>query len=121
MFIVRDIRDVSIIKIQTKKLEMLQCLMLYKIIQKLTEKKNRNIVLDLECLQAINNLFIEKLLKSHKLCESQNCSLSLCGLKHNVLCIFYLLKLDKYFEFYENKKEAFLRENRLVKRKLKIV
>ena len=81
----------------------------------------RDIIINLNRISTFDNLFIEKLLRFQRHCETKNCSISLCGANHDALCIFYLLKLDKYFEFYENEDEALLRENRLVKRRLKVV
>jgi len=61
------------------------------------------------------------LLFSWKFCDNNNCIISLCGMNPDTLCIFYLLKLDKYFEIYDNLNEAVLREHRLIKRRLKAV
>lgn len=72
-------------------------------------------------MKQIDNLFVEKLFSFKKHCDKNNCCISLCGGDQEILAIFYLIKLDKYFEFYENIEEAVSRQNRLIRRRLKVV
>ncbi len=83
--------------------------------------ENRNIIFNLSKIKTIDNILVEKLIAAQKYWEKRNRAVCLCGISPETLSVFYLLKLDKYFEFYENEKEAFLRKNRLVKRRLKAV
>ncbi len=121
MFVVENINNATVINVQAKKLELFECLSLKKIITGISNQKNRDIIINLGSITNLNNLFVEKLICSGKHCEKNNCTIALCGVNHNILCILYLLNLDRYFEFYENEQEALLRENRLVKRRLKAV
>ena len=121
IFSIKDIGNTSIIYIQAKSFSLSECLLISKTIIKLAKRKNRYIVLNLNYSLAINNLFLEMLLFSWRFCDRNNCIISLSGINPDTLCIFYLLKLDKYFEIYDNSHEAILRKNRLVKRRLKVV
>jgi len=120
VFVVENSNYNALIRIHAEKLELSDCLKLKRIINRLSGH-NRDIILNLAELKILDNVFVEKLISSQKHCEKNNCTLSLCGVSPDVLCVFYLLKLDKYFEFYENEEEAYFRENRLVKRRLKVV
>ena len=82
---------------------------------------NRHIVLNFNNSKEFNNMFIEKLLFAGKFCAKNNIIISFCGINTDALSIFYLLKLDEYFEFYSDKYDAILRKNRLIKRRIQAV
>ena len=81
----------------------------------------RDVVINLSRIKVFDNKFVQKLICIEKKLRQNNCSIALCGLNYDILCVLYLIRLDKYFEFYENGNDAFLRENRLVRRRLKVV
>ena len=121
IFSIKNLEDAVVIDIKAKKPVLSEYLLLGKTIKKLARFKNRHIVLNLNHDIILENSFIEILLSSWKTCDKSDCILSICGVKADMFCIFYLLRLDKYFEFYEDKYDAVLRENRFVRRRLKVV
>lgn len=120
-FVVENYEYQTIITLQVQNPGYFECLALSRIIRKAADAKNRDIIINLSKLTALDNFFIEKLVSARNHCEKNNCIIALCGLEHEILSVFYLLRLDKYFEFYDNIEEAVLRKNRLVKRRLKVV
>ncbi|HSA05898.1 MAG TPA: hypothetical protein P5556_01820 [Candidatus Gastranaerophilales bacterium] len=121
IFTVKNIKNTDIINIQNKKYSIFEMALLFKTIIKLAEQKNRHVIINFNQKQVLNNLFIETLMSAQKYCDRTNSVLSLCGMRSDTLCVFYLLKLDKHFEFYENQFDAVIRENRLIRRRLKAV
>ena len=120
-FSIKNINNTDIINIRAKKLEVSECLMLIKIIAKISKRRNRKIILNLNYILNLDNFFVERLIYCQKYCDKNNCIISFCRVKPDILSVFFLLKLDKYFEFYEDEYDAFLRKNRLIKRRLKAV
>ena len=120
-FSIKNINNTDIINIRAKKLEVSECLMLIKIIAKISKRRNRKIILNLNYILNLDNFFVERLIYCQKYCAKNNCIIAFCRVKPDILSVFFLLKLDKYFEFYENEYDALLRENRLIKRRLKAV
>jgi len=118
---VKNIENWDIVDIRLEKPCLSEYIQISRELNRLVSNKNRYIVINLKQVAVFENLFIEMLLSAKKSCEKTNCNVSVCGMNQDILCIFYLLRLDKYFEFYEDEYDALLRKNRLVKRKLRVV
>lgn len=121
IFTIKTSDNTDIIYIYSQKPDSAACLRLKKFICNQARVKSRHIVLKISHNMVIDNFFIEMLLSAQEYCAKNDSEISLCGMSPNVMCIVYLIKLDKFFELYEDEYDAFLRENRLVKRRLKAV
>ncbi len=121
IFTVKKVKNTNIVCIHTKKFSEAECLQVYRFISRQVRLKNRYIMLKLNQNLILNNFFVEMLLSIRRICDKNNAEISLCDITPDNLCILYLLKLDKFFEFYENEYDAFMRENRFVKRYLRAV
>ncbi len=114
-------KNTDIVCIYSQRPALSECLLISKVINRQAKLKNRHIVIKFNRNTILNNFFTEMLISAKRICDKNGSSISLCAMNPDILCIFYLLKLDSFFEFYENEHDAFLRSNRLIKRRLKAV
>ncbi len=121
IFDVKKFESGVVITIQVEEFRPEYCLLINRAIIKMIKFGAKNIIINLNQNISLNNLFIENLLFTRRYCNRFNGTIAVCGIKPDVLGIFYLLNLDKYFEFYENELDAVNRANRLIKRKLKLL
>jgi anti-anti-sigma regulatory factor len=112
---------VNILDIPTGKLEFSGCVSINKAIIRLAKVGTRNVVINFKHSTDIDNIFIDMLLSVGKYCDKKGCRLSLCDMEPDMLCAFYLLKLDRYFEIYDTTDDALCGRNRLVKRMFRVV
>ena len=121
---IKKIRNTYIVDIQVKNAGLSEGIVFKKKILELAmliSEQNRHIVLSFNNSREFHNIFVEKLILAGKFCAKNNVTLSFCGVGVEKLSVFYLLKFDEYFEFYEDKYDAVLRKNRLIKRRLQVV
>ncbi len=121
IFTVKNVGNTDIIYIHARRPGLPEYLLIGRAIDAHAGLQNRHIVLKLNQNLVLENLFVEMALSVRRNCIQNNSSLSLCCTNPDLLSILYLLKLDRFFEFYESEHDAFSRENRLVKRRLKAV
>lgn len=111
----------NILDIPANKQDFSACMSINREIMSLARGRAKNIIINLESTTYIDNTFVNMLLDSEKFCFKSGCTLSICGMSPDILCAFYLLKLDKCIELYETANDALYRKNRLVRRKFRVV
>lgn len=120
-FRIKSKKNIDFIYIKAKTLSAADCLQINKFVFSRKNLENRRIAINLNDVSRADNFFVEMLLSLKQICDKRNSQISLYGINPDLFCIFYLLKLDKYFEFYENENDILLRKNRYIKRHLKAV
>jgi anti-anti-sigma regulatory factor len=113
--------NVNILDVPAGKQDFSACMSINKAIIRFAREGVHNIVIDFHSCSDLDNIFVDMLLSAGKYCDKTGCRLSLSGMEPDVLCAFYLLKLDRHFEFYETAEDAFYGRNRLVKRAFRCI
>lgn len=118
---IRNNGNIHVINVKSKSFGLSEGITIRKKILELQIKNKGYVVIDFNNCKKFNNMFIQKLLSAGNFCANNDIDISFCGISPDSLYIFYLLKLDNYFEIYATQKDAISRKNRLIKRIFQVV